>query len=430
LVNTLNRSLPPQPTVDSEVGSEDLRELNNDPDRDILAIDLLLSVVKRKWFIAKVTLAVTTLTIIVALFISRSYVAKTSILPPEQNQSLTAAMMGQLGSVAALAGRDLGLKNPSDAYVLVLKSNAIGERLIRRFDLMRVYKKKNLVDTLKALADHAEISDDKSGVITIEFADKDSKRAADIANGYVEELRQVMKKLSVSEASQRRAFFEQQVGEAKQQLAESETGLEGVEEKTGLIQLDSQAKAIIQQIANVRQQIAASEVRLQGMRSYATADNPYLQRTERELAALRGELSKLERQSNAGAGDTQIPTAGMPSVSLDYLRKARELKYNEMVFEVLSKQYELAKLDEAKEATMIQVFDPAMPPDKPTKPHRSLIVLGAFFGTLLLTSMWSIAADLHARAKQDTRYAAKLELLRSYALARPSSPSAPDDRVF
>lgn len=391
-----------------------------------MAIDLLLSVVKRKWFIAKVTLAVTILTIIVALFISRSYVAKTSILPPEQNQSLTAAMMGQLGSVAALAGKELGLKNPSDAYVLVLKSNAIGDQLIRRFDLMRLYKKKNLVDTLKALSDHTEISDDKSGVITIEFADKDPKRAADIANGYVEELRQVMKNLSVSEASQRRAFFEEQVGEAKQQLAESEIGLEGVEEKTGLIQLDSQAKAIIQQITNVRQQIAAREVRLQGMRSYATADNPYLQRTERELAALRGELSNLERQRNVGAGDTQIPTAGMPSASLDYLRKMRELKYNEMVFEVLSKQYELAKLDEAKEATSIQVFDPATPPDKPTKPHRSLIVLGAFFGTLLLTSMWSIAVDLHARAKQDTRYAAKLALLRSYAFATRSSHFAPD----
>ena len=160
-----------------------------------------------------------------------------------------------------------------------------------------------------------------------------------------------MKKLSVTEASQRRAFFEQQVGEAKQQLAESEAGLEGVEEKTGLIQLDSQAKAIIQQIANVRQQIAAREVRLQGMRSYATADNPYLQRTERELGALRGELSKLERQTNSGAGDTQVPTAAMPSASLDYLRKLRDVKYNEMVFEVLSKQYELAKLDEAKEAT-------------------------------------------------------------------------------
>ncbi len=219
-------------------------------------------------------------------------------------------MMGQLGSVAALAGKELGLKNPSDAYVLVLKSNAIGEQLIRRFDLSHVYKTKNEVDTLKALADHAEIKDDKSGVITVEFEDKDPKRAADVANAYVEELRQVMKKLSVTEASQRRAFFEQEVGEARQQLAESEAGLKGVEEKTGLIQLDSQAKAIIQQIANVRQQIAAREVRLQGMRSYATADNPYLQRTERELGALRAELSKLERQSNSGDGDTQVPTAG------------------------------------------------------------------------------------------------------------------------
>jgi tyrosine-protein kinase Etk/Wzc len=426
----LNRSVTAQPTLDGEAGGEDIREPASGSDRDILAIDMLLSVVKRKWLIAKVTLAMTVLTIIVVFLIPRSYVAKTSILPPEQNQSVTAAMMGQLGSVAALAGKDFGLKNPSDAYVLVLRSNAIGEQLIHRFELMRVYKKNNLVDTLKVLADHAEIGADKSGVITIEFEDKDPKRAADVANAYVEDLRQVMKKLSVTEASQRRAFFEQQVGEAKQQLAASETGLEGVEEKTGLIQLDSQAKAIIQQIANVSQQIAAREVKLQGMRSYATADNPYLQRTERELAALRGELSKLERQRNAGAGDTQIPTAGMPSVSLDYLRKARELKYNEMVFEVLSKQYELAKLDEAKEATMIQVFDPATVPDKPTKPRRGLIVLGVFLGTLLLMSLWSIAADLHARAKQDTRYAAKLQLLRSYAAARMSSPSTPDNREF
>jgi capsule polysaccharide export protein KpsE/RkpR len=290
---------------------------------------------------------------------------------------------------------------------------------------MHVYRKKNLVDTLKALADHTDISDDKSGVITVEFEDKNAQRAAAVANGYVEELRQVMRQLSVSEASQRRAFFEQQVQEAKQQLAGSEENLEGVEEKTGLIQLDSQARAIIQQIANVRQQIAAREVKLQGMRTFATSDNPYVQRTERELAALRSGLSNLERQSNSGGGDTQVPTAGMPSASLDYLRKMRDLKYNEMVFEVLSKQYELAKLDEAKEATMIQVFDPATVPDKPTKPRRMLIVLGAFLGAIVLSSIWAIAVDLHARAKRDSRYAAKLELLRAYASAgMQSRPSA------
>ncbi len=413
----MNRSAPPPPTLDNEAVSGDIREPGNDSDRDILAIDLLLSVVKRKWLIAKVTVVVTILTAIVVLLIPRTYEAKTSILPPEQSQGLAAAMMGQLGSVAALAGKELGLKNPSDAYVLVLQSNAIGEQLIRRFDLKHVYKKKREVDTLKALADHTDVKDDKSGVITVEFEDKNPKRAAEVANAYIEELRQVMQKLAVTEASQRRIFFEQQVGEAKQQLAESETGLEGVEEKTGLIQLDSQAKAIIQQITTVREQIAAREVRLQAMQSYATADNPYVQRTERELGALRGELSKLERQSNAGAGDVQVPTAGMPAASVDYMRKVRAVKYNEMVFEVLSKQSELAKLDEAKEATMIQQFDPATVPDKPAKPKRRLIVLGAFLGTLLLTSLWSIAADLHTRAKQDTRYAAKLSLLRSYAVA-------------
>jgi capsule polysaccharide export protein KpsE/RkpR len=402
--------------------------LGPEPARDILAIDLLLSIVKRKWLIAKITLAVTVFTALVVLFIPRTYIAKTSILPPEQNHCLTAAMMGQLGSVAALAGQELGLKNPSDAYVLVLQSNAIGEQLIRRFDLQQVYKTKTMVNTLKVLADHTEIKDDKSGVITVEFEDRDPKRSSEVANTYVEELRHVMQKLSVTEASQRRAFFEEQVSEAKQQLAGSEADLKGVEEKTGLIQLDSQAKAIIQQIANVREQIAAREVRLQGMRSYATADNPYLQRTERELAALRGELSKLERQRNVGAGDTQIPTAGMPSASLDYLRKMRDLKYNEMVFEVLSKQYELAKLDEAKETAMVQVFDPATVPDKPSKPHRTLIVMAAFFAAILLTSLWSIMADLHDRAKQDARYAAKLQLLRSYALAR--HPSKADTREF
>jgi uncharacterized protein involved in exopolysaccharide biosynthesis len=417
----LNPSAPPQSAFDSEVGSGDIKEYRNGPERDILAIDLLLSVVKRKWLIAKVTLAATLLAIVIVLIIPRSYVAKTSILPPDQNQGLAAAMMGQLGSVATLAGKELGLKNPSDAYVLVLKSNAIGEQLIRRFDLQHVYKKKHQLDTLRALAAHVTISDDKSGVITIEFEDEDPKRAADVANGYVEELRQVMKNLSVAEASQRRVFFEQAVGEAKQQLSESEAGLKGVEEKTGLIQLDSQAKAIIQEIANVRQQIAAREVRLQGMRSYATADNPYLQRTEKELAALRAELSNLERQKNSGAGDTQVPTAAMPSASLDYLRRLRDVKYNEMVFEVLSKQYELAKLDEAKGTTMIQDFDPAIVPDKPTKPHRALIVLCAFLGAIVLTSLWAIAADLHARAKQDANYAAKFELLRSYAAAGRSS---------
>ena len=219
------------------------------------------SVVKRKWFIAKVTLAVTLLAILVVLFGHHVPIPpKPAFFRPEQGQSLSAALMGQLGSVAALAGKDLGLKNPSDAYVLVLQSNAIGKALAHRFDLSRVYRTRHeRVDTIKALARSYRRSKMtfKSGVITVEFDDKDPNRAAGVANAYIQELQHVMQTLSVTEASQRRAFFEQQVRDAKLQLAGSEAELKGVEEKTGLIQLDSQAKAIIQEIANVREQIAA-----------------------------------------------------------------------------------------------------------------------------------------------------------------------------
>ena len=176
---------------------------------------------------------------------------------------------------------------------------------------------------------------------------------------------------------------------AKNNLADAEQALKETEQKTGLIQLDGQAKAIIESVVKLRAVMAAKEVELHAMRLFSTEQNPDLLMAEQQLSGLRAQLTLLEKQSGAGegseaggvAGNVQVPVGNVPEAGLQYIRKLREVKYAEALFELLAKQYEAARLDEAKTAAVIQVLDPAVEPDRKSWPPRSLIAgLGALFG--------------------------------------------------
>jgi uncharacterized protein involved in exopolysaccharide biosynthesis len=304
--------------------------------------------------------------------------------------------MGQAGGLIALAGGAAGAKSQGELFVAMTKSRTVLDRIVDRFDLMKLYKgkyredaRKNLVGVLKVLEDR------KSGIISLTVEDRDPKRAADMANAFVEELKSLAGGLAISEAGQRRMFFEDQLGQTKVSLARAEEEIKGFQQRTGMFQVDAQARAIIEGNARLRAGIAVKEVEAKVLRSFATAQNPDLQRVEEEIRALRIELEKVETSKGHGF-DPLMPSGRVPEMGTEYLRKLRQLKYNETIFELLSKQYELAKLDEAKDAVVIQVIDRAVPPERKSGPRRAQVVLLAtatmfflsVFIVLLLEHPW------------------------------------------
>ena len=356
-------------------------------------LDLLIILSRRKPLILRATLAAGFLAGMVALWLPNRYTATANILPPQQSQSLAASMIGQLGPLgpmAAMAQKDLGLKNPNDLYVGMLRSRTAEDALIRRFDLRRVYRDKKMSDARHDLENASSIVLGKEGFVSISVEDKDPSRASQIANAYVDELRQLTQDLAVTEAGQRRLFFERQLELAKNNLADAEQALKKTEQKTGLIQLDGQAKAIIESVVKLRALMAAKEVELHAMRLFSTEQNPDVMLGEQQLSGLRAQLALMEKQSSAPAdiqvSASSVPSGNVPEAGLQYVRKLREVKYAEAMFELLAKQYEAARLDEAKTAAVIQVLDPAIEPDRKSSPPRIWIVVIAtllgFFGSV------------------------------------------------
>ena len=357
---------------------------------EISLLQLLIILAEKRGLILGVTAAFAIVSVAAAFLLPKWYTASARILPPQQNQSLASSFLSQLGgagSLAAVAGKDLGLKNPNDLYVSMLKSRTVADALVQRFQLQAVYGKDILSDVRKKLEKCSDITDTRDGLIRISVQDRDPKRAAAMANDYVDQLRRMTAGLALTEAAQRRLFFDFQLQKAKESLALAEQNLSETQQRTGLIQLDSQAKAIIESVASVRGQIAAKELALRSMRTYATDQNAGVVLAQQELAAMRQQLTKLERQQNAGSGDLHIPTKQIPEVGLEYVRALREVKYNETIFEVLAKQYEIAKVDEAKQGSVIQVIDTAIEPDRHSWPTRWLLVLVSttmgFLGSVL-----------------------------------------------
>jgi tyrosine-protein kinase Etk/Wzc len=388
-------------------------------DGGINLLELLIVLAKNKWMILSVALGGAVLSTIVSLLLPSIYTGTARVLPPQQSQSSAAMLVGQLGGLAGLiGGSPVGIKNPNDLYVGMLKSRTVADNIIGRFHLQQIYDEDTMVEARKVFASNSSIAAGKDGLITIAFDDEDPQRAAAVANAYVEELDKLTQSIAVTEAAQRRLFFDRQRQQAKKDLGDAELGLKVTQEKTGLIMLDGQSRAIIEAVATLRGQIAAKEVELRAMRTFATEKNSEYVRTQQQLAALRAELTKLERAQISGEGDILLPTGKVPEAGLEYLRKLREVKYHETVFELLAKQFEIAKLDEAKDAGLIQVLDRAIAPDQKSKPHRALIVLfatavAAFAGVVL-----AMLREARERASGDPLTAARFAALSRYASFR------------
>jgi len=287
----------------------------------------------------------------------------------------------------------------------------VADSIIARLDLGKVYDEGRLSDTRKRLEKATTIVSGRDGIITIDVEDKDPKRAADLANAYVEELMNLTKVLAVSEASQRRLFFERQLIQAKDNLVAAEIVARQGLQKGGIAQVDAQGRSMIEVTARLRAQVSAKEVQIGAMRTFAAEGNPELQRTQQELEALRHELARVEGSSPAAAyakGDV----AG--NTGLGTLSRLRDVKYYEFLYELLAKQYELAKIDEAKDATIIQVLDKAIEPDRRSKPKRVLITLLSAFAAVFVSVLWAFIREAAAGAKRDPVRASRFATLRGY----------------
>jgi uncharacterized protein involved in exopolysaccharide biosynthesis len=366
---------------------------------DVSLSELTDILLKQKKFIATTTFAVAISSALISLLLPDVYTATAKVLPPQQSHSTASVLANQLSGLAGLVGGSVGIKNPADIYVGMLKSRTIADALIGKYRLREIYDTDTMVATRMEFAANSRITTGKDGLIAIEFDDTDPERSAAIANGYVEELDKLAQSLAVTEAAQRRLFFERQLQLAKQELTQAEAALKATQEKTGLIKLDDQGRAAIEAIAALRAQISAKEVELQAMRTFTTGSNPDYVRAREQLIGLKGELAKLERDQLAGGGGGVLPFSKIPEAGLEYVRRYRDVKYQESIFEFLAKQLEAARIDEAKEAAVIQVVDEAIPPDRKSRPKRTLIVLVSTALALLLACFYTIAVENHRRRR-------------------------------
>ena len=338
-------------------------------DDEISLLDLLQTIVDNLRLLVLGPLAVGITALGISFLIPPTYTAKTQFLPPQQQQSAAASMLASLGSLGGLAGAVGGIKNPADQYLAYMKSVTLQDSLIDRFKLLERYEAETKTDARLALTGSVRAVSGKDGLISVEVDDKDPKFAAELANAHVEELGKLLGKLATTEAQQRRLFFEKQLNQAKDKLIQSEIALKATGVSGSV--LKSNPASAVAAVAGLQAAVTAQEVKLGAMRGYLAETAPDFKQAMNELANLRAQLGKQEKDTPS--------TGAKATTEGDYITKYREFKYHETLFELFSKQFELAKVDEAREGAVIQVLDPAQPPERKSKPKKALIAIIATF---------------------------------------------------
>jgi uncharacterized protein involved in exopolysaccharide biosynthesis len=372
--------------------------------------DLVIALARRKKLIVGLPIVVAALAAVASGLLPNVYQANTKLLPPQQSQSGAAALLSQLGGVAGAAAGVAGIKAPNDLYIGMLRSRTVADQIISKFDLKKVYEVDTLERARKKLEEKTYIISGKDGLISIAVEDNDPQRVAQLANGYVDQLNKLTQALAVTESSQRRIFFEQQLLMAKNNLAAAEMKLKGVLDTRGIVSVDSDSRSIVETIGRVRAQLSAKQIQLDSMNAFVTENNPEYKRVEQELSSLRSELSKLEngRPAVAGNADAGSKRAGINGISL-----LRDVQYYQMLYDLLAKQYEVARLDEAKDPSIIQVLDPAIKPERKSKPNRSLLVLVSAAISFLLVLAWGLFSELKRHALTKPQTAARFAALKA-----------------
>lgn len=346
---------------------------------EISLIDLFVTIKENIKLLIICPVAAGAISLGVTFLISPTFTAKTQFLPPQQSGGgMAAAMLQGLGTLGGLAGAAAGLKNPADQYVAFLKSDSVERGLVERFKLRDKYEVELVADAIKSLGNNTKITSGKDGLIDVEVDDKDPRFAAELANGYVEELSKLLDRIAVTDAQQRRQFFDKKLQQTKEKMIAAQQALEQSGFQEGALRAEPRAAA--EAYAVLKAQVTNAQVRLQSMRAQMTDEAAEYKTAQAQYVALVGELAKIEAVSSG-------------KNSGDYLSKYRDFKYQETLFELMAKQYEYAKLDEAREGAFIQVIDIARPPERKSAPKRLAWSVMASLATGLLLILYIFAKD-------------------------------------
>jgi tyrosine-protein kinase Etk/Wzc len=348
-----------------------------------------------KRLIVGLPLAVALAAAAISIALPNVYRAGTKLLPPQQAQSSAAALLSQLGGVAGAAAGVAGLKSPNELYIGMLRSRTVADKLVSRFKLLNEYGTDSPDLARRSLESNTTISTGKDGMITIEVEGENQKLVAPLANAYVEELLALTRVLAVTESSQRRVFFEQQLELSKNNLAQAEMSLKSALNSRGVISVDGESQAIMETVARLRAQASAKEIQLNSMRPFLTTSHPDYKRTAEELSSLHKELSNLE---NGRSGDAAEPRSEASTRNgFKNIQLLRDVKYYQMLYELLAKQYEVARLDEAKDPSIIQVLDSAIEPERKFKPRRALFVIALTMLAVFVAVLLAFLLDMKRR---------------------------------
>jgi len=355
-------------------------------DEEINLLELLHIIVRRKMVIVKLCTLALVLSISISLILNNVYTASAKILPPQKDPSSgLSALLGQAGGLASLATGGLGLGSSTDLYIGILKSRSVADAVIKRLDLQKEFEAKSLDETRKRLEGCVKFKAGKDGIISIDADSKDPRKAALLANTFVEELGRRSVQLNLTKAGTERMFLEKRLEVVKQDLRNAENDMKSFQEKYKTFKADSQATAAIEGIARLKAEIVTKEAQLASLRNSMTDENNEVKTVVAAIGRLKSQLGSM----TGNGGMDVIPSMGnVPSLAVEYTRKLRELKLQEALFEQLTKQYEVAKISEAKDSSTLQVLDDAVVPLKKSKPKRSLIVLlslvTAFFVSIFI----------------------------------------------
>lgn len=382
----------------SPVIASEAKQSSMQDDDEISLLDILQVVAENARLLILGPLLIGLAALGIAFTITPTFTATTRIVTPQQQQSSAAAVLAQLGALAGVAGAPANIRNPADMYVGLIKSRTIADRMIERFKLMDVYEAEYHEDARKTLERNSKASAGKDGLITVEVDDHDPKRAAAMANAYAEELSRLIGDLALTEAQQRRQFFEKELAKAKQNLVRAEVALVGAGISESVLKFNPEALG--EGLATLKAQVVAKEVQLASMRGYLTANSPDFRQAQQELAALRAQLAK---------ADQSRPSGG----NADYINRYREFKYNEVLFEQLARQYELAKIDESREGTVVQVVDAAQPPERKSKPKKAQIAVLATLASGFVLLLFVFVRRAIQNAGKNPESAAKLAAVRA-----------------
>lgn len=376
-------------------------------ENDLSLISILIALAKYKKILTFVPLAFALTAAGFSSVIPEIYRAETKLLPPQSAQSTTSALLSQLGGSAFAAAGVAGIKNPADLYIAMLKSRSIADKIIQRFDLKKTYETDSTEKARRVLENSTFISSGKDGVITIGFESESKTLVAPLANAYVQELSKLTMTMAVTEASQRRIFFERQLKQAKDNLANVEVEFKKRLATSGVVSVDADSRVIVETTGRIRAQISAKEIALESMSSAVTTQNPNYIRIKKDLESLQNELARLEN----GSKQATLPIP-KKNDGLENIRILRDVKYYQMLYEMLAKQYEVARLDEAKDAPLIQVLDSAVDPERKFKPKRLLMVLvSAVFG-FVIAALIAILKESKSRLLNTVEGRAQWEELR------------------